>query len=199
MQDILTRVFGIISAVGVVLTIYYGIKSAKLERKRKTLEWSDILMAADDLAKAIKRTKFIPEVIFSPSVRGGIVAELVSQSLHLSTPVILGFSEWKYGELFDGDLTAYDSFDTSRWTVHLPRMLYCNVDRRILIVDDLAMSGDALAQIKLKLEENGCPKDNIKTATVVASKISGQNHKAPDHCWMETESTDFFFPWGKTR
>lgn len=199
MGDLLTWIFGVIGVVGVSLTLYYGRKSARLERESKTISWSDVQLAADDLAEEIRKSGFRPNLILASGARGGIIAEFMAQHIDHSVPVLVGITQWKDTGYGSCDLSKYDYFETSKWRVSIPLAIYDNADKNILVVDDLAMSGDAMEQIRKRLVEKGFAKDRIKTATAVAADVAVKAHKAPDYYWLETHSSSFYFPWGKAR
>jgi hypoxanthine phosphoribosyltransferase len=199
MGDLLTIVFGLIGVVGVGFTIHYGRKSARLDRERKSLSWSDVQLAADDLAEEIHKSGFNPELILSPGARGGVIAEFVAHHTEASVPVLVGITQWKDSGFGGCDLSKYDYFETSKWRVCIPLAVYDNTDKRILIVDDWAMSGDAMERLRSRLLEKGFSQERIRTATAVVTDVAVKAHKAPDHYWRETDSPHFYFPWGKAR
>ena len=199
MNLVLTIIFGVIGLVGVILTVHFGRKSARLERERKSINWSDVQLAASDLAEKIRHSGFLPSLILAPGARGGIIAEALAQDLGGAIAVVVGITEWKESGLFEGDLSKYECFETNKWKVCIPKCVFDNLDTRILVVDDLTMSGGAMQKIRSMLEEKGVAEDKIRTATIVTTTVAIQNHMAPDFYWKETDSPSFFFPWGKAK
>ncbi len=199
METVLTIVFGIIGGVGAALTVYYGRKSARLERERETLSWNDVQLAADDLAEDIRKSRFQPQFILALNTRGGIIAEFVAQNMADSLPIVVGITEWRDFGYNAYDLKQYDSFETTKWRVSIPLTVYDNTDKNVLIVDDLVMSGDAMEEARKRLAERGFTKDAIRTAAIVVTDVAIKTHKAPDYHWRQTDSSSFYFPWGKAR
>ena len=198
-MDVLTWVFGLASVIGLALTLYYGRKSSRLEQARRTLSWEDVVIASDDLATSIARSGFKPDLFLASSARGGLIAHLLAKHLAPTTPVLVGVVEWKDEGLFEGDLSAYDVLDTSKVRHHIPKALYSNTDRRVIIVDDFAMSGDGLAETRARLAAHGFPPDAIRTATLVVTATALARHRGPDYYWKKVDSLDFFFPWGRAK
>ena len=199
MTDLLTWAFGLASVVGLALTLYYGRKSARLERASQTLSWEDVAVAADDLAAAIARSGFQPDLFLALSVRSGIIAHFIAKHLTPTRPVLVGIVEWKEEDLFSGDLSAYDAFDTSKVRIHIPKALYANNKCRVLLVEDFIMSGDGMAETRSRLEAHGFPSHAIRTAALIVTGIALARHRGPDHYWKKVDSLDFFFPWGRAR
>jgi len=119
-QDLLTWAFGIVGLVGVAATIYYGHKSRMLERKLQGIEidWKDLPNAANDLANAVARD-FQPDMLFSPDVRGGIVAYYIGNELG-RVPSVIGICEFKASTPPLNIDLRYDTIETSNWRVHIP-------------------------------------------------------------------------------
>ena len=199
MELILTIAFGVIGVGGLISTIYFGKKSARLEKARISLSWAEVQLASSDLADSIGATGFVPDIIFAPGARGGIVAESLAHDLNPRSAVLIGITQWKGTGLFEGDLSSYRNFDTAKWRVSVPLALFQNTKANILIVDDLAMSGESLQFIISLLEREGFESNQIRTAVLVATSVAVHNGKGPDFFWKETDSPKFFFPWGKAR
>jgi hypoxanthine phosphoribosyltransferase len=194
----LTIFFGITTVIGLFVSIYYGRRTAQLRAQIKSLDWTDLKIGAGDLANKIK-DKFSPDVIFTPAIRGGIIAFFISDVLPEPVPIFVGLTQWRENPQFQGPLDDYDLINTSKWNIHIPHALYrCN-QLKLLIVDDLALGGDAMLEMKGHFISKGFNADAVKTMTLVATEVAIQNRKAPDFFWRSTDSPQFFFPWGKAR
>lgn len=198
-DKMLSWVFGIVGLAGVLLTIHYGRKSARLEREKVTLTWTDLRIAVDDIAKEITNSSFVPDLIFALSGRGSIVAHLLSQELETEVPVLVGVTLWKESNAKPMDLPHHEFITTSKWYLGVPAALFEKATQRLLIVDDFAMTGDALERIRNLLMSKGYPSDNLRTVTVVATEVAVRSKKGPNFFWRSTESTQFFFPWGRAK
>jgi hypothetical protein len=72
----LTAISILIGAFGIIVSIYYGIKSKRLESKIRRFEWRDIELGTEFIAnRAIKI--FNPDVILTVSMPGTIIASLI--------------------------------------------------------------------------------------------------------------------------
>ena len=198
---VLSWVFGVTTVIGAAVTVYFGLDSRRLRRLAKSLDWDDVRLGATDLAGQLKET-FEPDVIYAPALRGGILALFIANALGRTPDLMAGMTEWTAGDANRTTTPSRAGFDrvlTSKWSVFIPQSLYAFRDQRILVVDDLAFSGDALVAIKEKLIENGFDSNKVKSATLVATNVAIDTNKAPDFYWRETDSTEFFFPWGRAR
>ncbi len=194
----LNWLFGITTIIGTILTIAYGQKSARLERESKSITWTDVQSAANDLASDV-RGDFIPELIFAPGARGGILAHMMAQELGPNTPVFIGFCEWKGSRAPSVSMPSYQVFDTNKWRVHMPGGMFSDQSKRVLIVDDFAASGDAMEKIRDAFVTDGFALERIKLAAIVTTKVAINNKKAPNYYWRKADSIDFYFPWGRAK
>jgi len=94
------------------------------------------------------------------------------------------------------DIPGFVTLRLSKNTAFLPEKIGELRDHHVLIVDDLAMSGEALATVKRALESQGFAPDKIKSATIVVTKVANAGNKGPDFFAHEVSDTDFNFPWG---
>jgi hypoxanthine phosphoribosyltransferase len=198
MNDILTWFFGITTIVGTACSVYYGRKSSQLEKEQKKLDWADLQAAANDLGATIK-TGFEPEVMLTPGLRGATFTNLLASEFAKEIPVFVGISSWKAKS---DAISACDKFfkvETNKWFVHIPDFISNYKDKRMLLVDDFAMSGDFLEKLKDALMQHGFSKDRIKSVCIATTKVAIDNHKAPDYFWMQTKDNSFYFPWGRAR
>ncbi|MBE0670104.1 MAG: hypothetical protein IH588_05920 [Anaerolineales bacterium] len=192
--------FIITTVIGIVLTIYYGKKSLELEKSKKKLEFSDFLSCANDLGAKIKQKKgFRPDLVFTPGLRGGTFAHLLLKEFDYDLPVFVGVSSWKSDKGSKNHINGFFLIETSKWFMHVPESTLDWKDKKMLIVDDFAMSGDFLAKAKDFFISHGFREENIKTLCIVTTKVAIKNHKSPDYYWMETLDDNFYFPWGKAR
>lgn len=199
MQDFLTWAFGIVGLVGLVATFYYGRRSNALEKKLQgiEIEWKDIPAAAKDIAKAVIEN-FRPDIMFSPDVRGGIVAYYIGTEIgHI--PSVIGICEYKATDTPIRVDLGYGKIETSNWRVYIPTGIDRQSDIKILIVDDFVMSGDALAAMRAHLVDSGLRPENIRTAALATTRVALHNRKGPDYYWKIADSSRFFLPWGLAR
>lgn len=194
----LTWLFGCISIVGIVLTVYYGRKSIILKRTRKKLEWTEIQTGTSELSAKIKR-EYTPELILTPGLRGSTIANLFLNVFDTNIPTFVGISYWKENKKESIKFRDYIHVSTQKWNVYIPKEILEFTDKKLLIIDDFAMSGDFLEKIKKLLISNGYSSNNIKTFCITTTNVAISNKKAPDFYWMITENDNFYFPWGKAK
>lgn len=193
---ILTIVGLILTMVGLGLTI----KSNKLLKKIKTVEWNDINNAAKMVVKTLEKEYpyFHADFIISPGQRGGIFAHQIISYFDKEIPILCGTTLSKSTNI--QELNNSDEFifmETSKWYVALPYIIKKWNSKSVLLVDDFSMMGDFMTALRKKLYEYGYKKENVKSCSIVATTISINGKKAPDIYWKVIENDDFYFPWGK--
>ncbi len=190
-----------VAVLGIALTtavaVYYGRENRKLQRERISFTWDELYTGARDLAKKV-RGGFVPEIVLAISVRGATVAGIVVLEFDIGLPLFTCIQD---------DLNARFSFQpfdhtliqTRKWSIYIPNALRAHADKRILIVDDFAMSGDLLDAVRRQIIEFGFREQSIKAATLVCATDAIGGHKAPEFYWHETPTHRFYFPWGQAR
>lgn len=197
-QDIVAGAGLLIGVIGTLLTIHYARKSVRLDRLRKSLDWSDLQVAASELGKDILKTG-MPSIVVTPSLAGATFANLLVDQLHNQPPVFVGHRVWRDDP--HGDLNTEDNFlfETSKWIVAIPKACTEYTEGTILYVDDFVMSGDFLEQFRERLGREGIAVDRIVSVSVAVTKVAIKNRKAPDFYWWVSDDDEFYFPWGKAR
>jgi hypoxanthine phosphoribosyltransferase len=196
-----TTLLTILSVLGTVGTFYYGIKSIKLEKQKRSLDFEDLLASAGDIKSRISASKFVPQIIFTPGLRGATFANILEDEFRTNTlPVIVGITFFeKDGLDFFPDPEGYELIESERWQLFIPKLLFAQTEKQLLIVDDFALTGDFLDKLKIKLLGYGFKLENIRTATIATTSVAIASRYAPDFYWHEANDDDFFFPWGKAR
>ncbi|HTZ29579.1 MAG TPA: phosphoribosyltransferase family protein [Streptosporangiaceae bacterium] len=186
---------GFTTLLGFGLAIWQTVRFEQLNRRQRDFDWPRFRNAAADLGRAVRRSGFAPDYLVAMSERGAIVSNLVMLELRRRVPIIT------LGYLFRPDEKVVDipgfvTLRLSKNTAFLPEKIGELRDHHVLIVDDLAMSGEALATVKRALESQGFAPDKIKSATIVVTKVANAGNKGPDFFAHEVSDTDFNFPWG---
>lgn len=198
-MDLLNVLSFTVGVFGVGLSIYFGREAKRLAVKIKSIAWEDIVLAASDLASEITRN-FDPDIIYAPDCRGGIIGMQIRQGMRHEILLITGVTLWKENISSAPELPGYSTKETTKWFVITPDVLSSFSGKKILVVDDFAMSGDALVSIKNNLVEDlGFKKENVKTCAVIVSETAKRSNKYPDFSWKTVEHHDFFFPWGNAK
>lgn len=113
-------------------------------------------------------------------------------------PVMVGISSWSNFDYFD-DIVGYKVLTTKKWQLLIPELLFSDTKKKLLIVDDFAMTGDFLFILKDELIKYGYKPYNIKSITIATTRLAIENNTAPDLYWRKNADSNFFFPWGKAK
>ena len=196
--DILKVIFNFL--VGPVLSIlgfWFTVKGIRMQKQSKTIDWSQLHVAAKALSKDIKRYK--PDVVICPGQKGGIFAQLIIDNLELKIPIYTGFIV-PVDESIDTGLTEnYFSIDTTKWHVFLPASIKKTTNCNVLIVDDYVMSGDFLYKLKEELIKMGYYSEKIRSCSIATTNVARLANKAPDNYWKIVDADECYFPWGKAK
>lgn len=220
LSEVFNVFLGILTVVSFGLTLYYGRRAAKsetnlnvikqqsellhkqfiaLERERRSVDFQDILACAVELKSELSATGFKPDIIFAPGLRGATFANVLEDEFRQdSMPVIVGISTWTNFDFFSNTV-GYRMLATERWQLLIPDILFANPDKKLLIVDDFAMTGDFLSILKKDLITCGYKKEHIQSITIATTTVAIENKTAPDFYWHESPDSNFFFPWGKAK
>ena len=191
-------IFGILSFV---YAIYCRHMTIKAERKQCTIDWKDVNIAAKDLAKQIEHT-YSPDIIYVPSIKSGIIVHFIKEYFSEYIPVITGqiISKKQFGKGYIKkieDLDKYLFFETNKWYAYIPVGLLDYKEKKLLIIDDFAMSGDFLHILSKTLFDNGFAPENIKTSCLATTEVAIRSEKSPNYYWKKFSITDIYMPWGK--
>lgn len=96
-------------------------------------------------------------------------------------------------------MPGFFTVENKKWYVHVPEQVLGLRDKKILIVDDFALAGDFLDNLRTKLIASGFKANNIRTLCVATTKVAIQTHKAPNYYWMVVPDDGFYFPWGRAK
>lgn len=192
----------LLAIAGVVGTLCFGTASLVQARKISRLEfqrvrffWADLETAAREIAAAIRKTGYQPDLIFSPSPRAATVAYLVMYQIGPELPLYIGIIESTSGPSLRCEPINHTMIDTIKWHVYIPDAIVGHNDKKLLIIDDLTMTGTTLGAMVKYFKEMGF--SDIKTAAPVVTTGAVKGRTAPDYYWREIDQPDFYFPWGK--
>ncbi len=198
--------FGYILAVlGILVSVYYGHKAQKLQDEKRRLSWADVQASSNDLVGKMLKDDFVPDLIFTPGLKGATFANLVQQELRCTVPVYVGVTREK-SKVNELSIADYEVIVTSKWNVYIPRALSNVITQgkantlKMLVVDDLVVSGDFLQEFSKLALTWGIEYQNLKSMSIVASKVAFTTQKGPSYYWMEIADTEsIYFPWGKAK
>lgn len=178
--------------LGLAGTLYFGIKSRRLVEKVRKFDWHDIEAGVKYLNKQVS-ARFQPDVIVTTSAgSASIVASLFVSNTTAFIPFYCGISK-----RIDADFTSEPPckrfYTTSRWKTYIPDEVFRHTKARVLILDDVTLSGDSLAHLTQLLIVNGFDKQNVFSASLFATDMSITGNRAPDVYWYRISDTHFTF------
>jgi hypoxanthine phosphoribosyltransferase len=174
----------------------------RLYDETRRFAWEDIQNAARELGRKLHADGFVPDIIFVPRARSAIVAYLLVEYMERpEVPMFVGIEEDNRAvqSQFKVEIVDYVIAKTAKWTHWIPNAVLQLKDKRILIVDDFAHSGDSLFEITQVLLNAGFTQEGIKTATVVCTSTAEIRKRVPHYKYASVRDIDFTFPWGKAR
>lgn len=196
-MDIFNIICGVITIISFAVTIFFGMKSSKLEKALRKMEWSDVLSAVDLLWFQLRKDNYIPDVILSPGLRGCFFAELLVNKMGHDIPVLVGSSIIEDKKNVD-ELNGYTKIPVREdWNIFIPDIVFRLQNAKILIVDDFTLSGQFPVDLKKQLFCNGIRKENVKSFYAVITTVTKSKGSIPDYYWKEVSDDNFYFPWGK--
>jgi hypoxanthine phosphoribosyltransferase len=192
---------GVVSVLGVFGTFYFGVRSGRLAREKRRFTWGDVQNGAQEIARRVK-AEFRPDAVYALSARGAVIVHLTMAYIGEDVPIYVGIQEDSGAGRFAHPPQAHDIITTTKWNNYIPVSLLKDKGRehlKLLIVDDLAVSGDSLLMIVQQFLKHGFRRENIKTATLVCTANAIDTHKEPDYYSFAVPDARFYFPWGIAR
>lgn len=188
-------VIGIICIITSCYSIYITIKHTELKRRLKRYYWKDVENGIKELSLKIEK-RFIPDVILSVSGSSSIVSNLYITQTAKFIPIITAFS-LKNGDKIPAALEKnYSKFDNQNWSVYLPKDLLNYKNSKLLIIDDVIITGTTLFELKKHLTEMGFRDSAIFSSALFCSDLAIERGISPDCYTFKTEDRKFYFPWG---
>ena len=90
-------------------------------------------------------------------------------------------------------------FVTRKWAAYLPQELEQYKDKKILIIEDVVLSGDSLEKELDLVKRCGYKQENIRSAAVFVSTVAVHSNKAPDYYWRQLDdSVSYYYPWSRS-
>lgn len=189
-----------IGIIGILLSAVSLFLFLKEKKKSVTIEWKEIPIAINSLSELMKK-EFIPDIILVPSEKGGVIVSFLKKTLPTYTNCIFGIGtpikrvNSNFAEFNSKD---FYSLSTHKWNTYIPTFIVKYKSKKILIVDDIAMTGDFLYELKkLLIEQVGFDENNIKTMCLATTEIAIGNNKAPNYYWKKFDTSNVYLPWGK--
>ena len=186
----------LIGALGLGFGIYTYLKQRKerLHRQQR-FEWNHIYQGVRQLCKWLKRDSFIPDFIVTVPGAGGVLATLASIELGEQVPVYLCHQK-SIGKDQEFIAKRGEFVETAKWVYRIPDEVVALTNKKLILLDDYAQSGQTLKNIKDKLIESGFPKENIRSAALISVVGLKESNMSPDYTWFWVDSYDVHMPWG---
>ncbi len=192
-------VLGTWGALGTIISFISFIQYHKEKRKNKSIKWDDLQIAITHMYKKIKE-EFVPDILFIPNEKGGVLANLIKKNLKLCTPCIFGIGvskKYTKYKINNNLIDDYYIFETTKWIAYLPKILKKYKDKKLLVIDDFVMTGDFAFELKKKLVHDiGFDESNIKIMSLATTQIAIDSQKGPDYYWKSFDSSKVYLPWG---
>lgn len=183
-----------IGLIGVLVSIYFGVKAKRLERRIKRYSWADIESGISFLANHAF-SEFSPDVILTVSMPGTIVASLMLAKRAIFLPCLMASPFKVTGNNLPENPS--NTIVTSKWHIHVPDELLSYRQRKIMIVDGAALTGDTMIAVNNFLVTNGFSRSNIYWATLFATEMALEAGKAPNIHWITVPDSNVYLPWGR--
>jgi hypoxanthine phosphoribosyltransferase len=168
----------------------------ELKRQLKSISIDDIKIFSEDARKFFKDWR--PEAIYCPDVRGAIVGYFLSRELGLSVPILSGYIFPRDNPIRDCNLDNHHTvLKTPKYEILLDKYVYKLVGKKILILDEIAVTGEAIYAIKEDLLLNGINNALVRSCVVVTCRAAITHGRKPDYIWREVQHEDIMFPWGR--
>ncbi|QXQ12352.1 hypothetical protein [Skermania piniformis] len=193
--DILNVISFAVGIFGIFLSIYFGIENRKLAQKVRTYSWSDIDVGMKHFTEEIEK-RYSPDLIVSSSGGSvGVVANLYLTNTDRFIPTYVGVSKSRLGEFTSVPIYS-ERYTTVRWETFIPADLPSAGAERVLVLEDVVISGESKQRLIDSLTAQGIPRENIKTAALFVTEHAITIGQAPDYYWYTSENPDFYLPWG---
>ena len=158
--------------------------------------WQEIQTGVDYLVKKTKN--FCPDIVLAPSNgASGIIANLYLVKHDEYIPLLYG-NHKKSGDAFTVNINGKYGYKTDKWEVWLSNDIEEYTDKKILVIQDVVLTGDSLQGVRKALIECVYARENIKFAAVFVSSVAVKSQKVPDIYWFQLDdSTQYYYPWGR--
>lgn len=189
------------TVVSFLYAIYCHYKMQQAEKRTRTINWQDVSDGSKYLAKMIGE-HHKPDIIYIPNIKSGIIVHFIKDYFMEYIPIIVGQSISKKQFEVDSiskiiDIDNYLFFESNKWYSFIPMNILDYKDKKLLIIDDFAMSGDFLKLLKNTLKNAGFKNENISTMCLATTEVAIQSENAPTFFWKDFSTTDIYMPWGK--
>jgi hypothetical protein len=187
----------LIGVLGIIVAFYFGIKSLRLSREKRTFSWHEVERGATYLLRKAEEV-FHPQIIMMISIESAIITGIAMTKFPRLLPTYLVMLENKTGRKFDPTVIPKDHspIETSKWNIYIPNQVCKEHDKRILIIDDRVLTGNIQREMRKFLESKGFKKENIMFISLVCASTAITSNNAPDLYYYKNPYEEFDFPYG---
>lgn len=187
----------ILAVGGVAVAVYFGLENRRLQRRLRRFTWHDIEAGVKYLSARIERD-FKPDLILCSSPGSvGIVANLYVTYIDRFIPLYLGVSKKRDASFASSPLFT-GHYETGRWETYLPSDLARTAATKVLVLEDVVISGETLREIRSHLHNEGFDDTQIRTAAVFVTDLAVSQGSEPSYHWLQIADTHFELPWGRS-
>jgi hypothetical protein len=198
-------IINIISLIVKVFGKFFLKKEIIIKKVSKTIKIKNSALPkiADFVNANCQRIYFKPDIIFTPSAETYHLAKSISSKFNDDILVLNGILIKKgKNERYISQILAngFSMFDTDNWQILIPNVLFENANNKILFVDDWAVVGGLIGNLKKYLRDDKKldVETNFKSFCLATTKLAIQYNSAPDFYWKIISPNDeLYLPWGK--
>jgi hypoxanthine phosphoribosyltransferase len=160
--------------------------------------WNDLEGVGKYLCSRME-PNFIPDIICTLGNECGNIICSIEQHFYNKNIITLIGTKRRRGYRLRGtpDTEYYEKTETFSWELYIPKEVWKYKDKKILLVDDIAITGNFISTMRNLFHENGFRENNIKIACIVTTQGLIENETAPDYYYKIIDESYFYFPWGK--
>ena len=183
----------ITSIIGLPAAIWFIIK---IIRPQKNLSWKE---TKKGITYLVAKTREInPNYMITFSGRGDILVSLILTELDNKYPLYTCLLRRNHNKEYLKP-TGWSCFTTSKWEVFVPDEVDKLLDKQVLIIDDLTISGETIKMLINYLQEKGMNRGNITTMTLLSDESVHRTTYIPTISWKSVKISEYNGPWGKTK
>ena len=196
-MGVIITIIGILLGAGGLVFAILTYKKSRKERlhRQQRFEWNHIYQGVRYICQRIQQMNFVPDFLIAVPGAGLIPTELAVIELGDRIPIFMiqQVPKLREKELGWENGTKYE---TEKWAYWIPSEILQQKEKKVLIFDDYAPTGDTLTGLKKELVKQGFKRDHIKTAALVAPESLKETSKNPDFTWFWVDSCHVWMPWG---
>lgn len=193
----------IVSGIATIISTYFAFQQSRkvqvLRKQKHKLTWDDMEIGINHLFKNIEND-FKADVVVCLSERGTAIVTMGFAIFGRNLPIVTAFWQDPQKKPLDLSNMGFLELKSRKRSFYLPDTVLKFTEKRILIIDDWAFSGESMKCIHDILRQHKVPEENMMFAALVtspAAKAAIEPIVNKFHFYFEFPDSDFYFPWGK--